>query len=55
MEITAAIDRLLRAYTHLHPEITSIEVRCQRRDGSDVCILSQGRSREEPDLSAFET
>jgi hypothetical protein len=55
MEIVGAIDRLLKAYTHLHPEIVSIEVRCQRRDGRESCILSMGRGREEPDLSGFET
>ena len=55
MEIVGAIDRLLKAYTHLHPEIVSIEVRCQRRDGRESCIFSMGRGREEPDLSGFET
>jgi hypothetical protein len=55
MEITAAIHRLLKAYSHLHPEIVSIEVRCQRDDGIDACILSVGRDQEQPDLSGFET
>jgi len=55
MEITGAVHRLLKAYSHLHPEIVSIEVRCRRDDGSDVCILSVGRDQREPDLSGFET
>ncbi len=55
IEIVGAIDRLLKAYAHLHPEIISIEVRCQRDDGSELCILSTGRDREQRDLSGFET
>ncbi len=55
MEIIGAIDRLIKAYAHLHPEIISIEVHCQRDDGSDLCILSTGRDRQQPDLSGFET
>ncbi len=55
IEITAAIHRLLKAYSHLHPEIVSMEVRCRREDGIDVCILSVGRDQEQPDLSGFET
>ncbi len=55
VEITAAIHRLLKAYSHLHPEIVSIEVRSHRDDGIDACILSVGRDQKQPDLSGFET